>query len=327
MALHPPFLHRLDAIASELYTYSVPMASGEVRKGLLIHFCETNTWGEAAPLPGRSRESYDEAREQLLTLFSSEPKKPLYPSVRFALESALSPLPKLPIEAPVWALISGTVDQTLKQVASSKATHIKIKLGHLSLVQARVLMQELRSCRAELRVDCNRAFTFDEAVALFDGCEQLIEEPTHQISRLPDFPFPFAIDETLEEYPNFPIDSCPNLSTLILKPTIHGGRAGCNRFTHLGKKLLFTGAYETGIATLHILTLAQELCGNPLQPLGLSTYGYLAEDLYIPRFHIDDVNLQIATIPQVDSNRIEKIASGTLKIDLRPCINFEHSQV
>ncbi len=260
MAIHPPLLHRLDALT--LYTYSLPLKNGKLRQGLLLHNAATGSWGEAAPLPHRSPETLIQAKEQLLSLFSRSPTGPLFPSVRFCLEGVLQPL-SLPLSVPIWALYDYH-PSVLSHAKSRAYTHVKIKIGTLSPSEAKKAIHEL-SGAFHLRIDCNRAFSYLEALEIFshfdnDGKPFCVEEPTSELNRLPHIPFPFALDETLEENPHFPIDQCPHLTTLILKPTLWGGTSGCaplvQRAQLHNKEIIFTGAYESGIGTLQIASMA-----------------------------------------------------------------------
>ncbi len=309
MAIHPPLLHRLDALT--LYTYALPLKNGSMRQGLLLHNATTDSWGEAAPLPGRSPETFDQAKQQLLSLFSGPPTRPLYASVRFCLEGARKPL-SLPLSVPIWALYD-YAPFVLDHALSHSYTHVKIKVGSLSPPQAKAAIHQL-SGAFHLRIDCNRAFSYPDALEIFshfgnNGKPFCVEEPTWELDKLRHIPFPFALDETLEENPHFPLAQCPHLTTLILKPTLWGGTSGCAPFVHfahqLGKEIIFTGAYESGIGTLQIASLSQS-------PVGIQTYAFLAQDLFDPPLDLSSPTFVLNSLPHIQRHLIQEIAHGTL---------------
>lgn len=298
---------------STLYTYSLPLKEGGVRRGLLLFDKGTGSWGEAAPLPGRSPESFENARDQLLSLFSA-PQTHLFPSVQFCLESALAPPPILPLSVPIWAL-QMYHPSILERIEGF--SHVKVKIGHLSPSQAKDALRTLRGM-CHLRIDCNRAFSYTQALQIFSNFDNgghpfCIEEPTRDLSLLSQFPLPFALDETLEENPHFPLNDCPHLTTLILKPTLWGGKRGCQPFVDWaaqhGKETIFTGAYESGVGTLQIASLAQNS-----GPVGLQTYTSLKSDLFDPPLPLSTPVFTLLNLPQIQHHLIQEIAHGTLHL-------------
>jgi O-succinylbenzoate synthase len=181
-----------------LFSFEIPLVIGGIREGLVIQLDER--WGEIAPLPGRSKETRNQALNQLLQIFcEGKVKGELFPSVQFGLECTL--LPMRAVTAPLYAFLQGSPEEILTRAenAYARGYHVaKIKISSLSVEDAVELIHALTD-RFRLRVDCNRAFSFDQAVALFSRVDprqlDYVEDPTYETERLADFPFPFALDE------------------------------------------------------------------------------------------------------------------------------------
>src|SRR5689334_13628120 len=187
----------------KVYRFELPLVSGGIRSGLLLQFIDDKKqekWGEIAPLSGRSQETIEQAVDQLLKIFlNGKVEEKLFPSVQFGLESMLQPA--YPITAPLYAFLNGGPDEILQRAETafnSGYTVAKVKISSLSSDTAIDLLHNLKD-RFRLRVDCNSAFSFDEAVHLFSHFDpsifDYVEDPTFEMSRLADFPFPFALDE------------------------------------------------------------------------------------------------------------------------------------
>ena len=117
-----------------------------------------------------------------------------------------------------------------------------------------------------------------------------MEEPTFELDRLDAFPFPFALDESLADIPLSQLTTFPQLTTLIIKPTV------CSYplkiIEQLGKQIILTGAFESGIGTAQIATFAKRrnLTSNPL---GLDTYRFLEEDVLHSRLDFSQGSLTL----------------------------------
>ena len=197
-----------------LYRYHLPLSEPLLskgttlrhREGLLVELASDGGaagWGEAAPLPGFSRENLDEAAEQLRGLatrvmgcevtmealgqegsFTREldllaPS----PSARFGLELALwnlyaahkgkslpelvTPRPKLTV--PVNALISGPPERVLEEARRMRTAGyeaVKVKVGGRSVEEDVELVRDLCEVLGDdvsVRLDANRAWSFEEA--------------------------------------------------------------------------------------------------------------------------------------------------------------------
>ena len=289
MVVHSSLLHRLDAVA--LYSYRVPLRNG-IREGLILR--GKNSWGEIAPYPGRSRETLQDCIDQLLHGNDG----PLFPSVQFGIENA-SRTPHTPLSALLYAFFTGTPDEVLRQadLAESRGyTVAKVKIS--SREEAHFLLKALQH-RFNLRIDCNMAFSFDEAVSLFSPYTfEFIEDPTYELERLAEFPLPFAIDEPLHI-----LQPYPQLKAVILKPTLLGGRQGCTPYVEFAKKhhlkVVFSPAYESGLGLLQILFLAQDF--NLLhEPIGLDTYRFLQKDVLTTPLDFSKPIIHVAAPPTLN---------------------------
>ena len=233
--------------------------------------------GEAAPLPGYSPDDLERVREAISaepwrTLRSIDERAPLLsqvrhitgrvdpdlPSARFAIETALLDLLGQRAGRPVHDILAsgapvGTVPLSRLVDAeavdglleAARAAHeagirtLKVKIGRK--FEAELAM--LRALRADLgygmalRLDANRSFPVDEAVArlaaLAGIAPELIEEPVppDELERVHPSPVPIALDESLagEEGPArlSRLAAAGVCKWVILKPTLLGGALAC----------------------------------------------------------------------------------------------------
>ncbi|MBS0652250.1 MAG: o-succinylbenzoate synthase [Verrucomicrobia bacterium] len=320
MAVHTPFLPRMDAVASwRLYHYTLPLSTfSDKREGLILQTTFADGacgWGEIAPLPERSKETLDEAKEQLLQALHGKLRSPPFPSVAFGLECALTPYKAPRVRFPLWALLAGTPKAIHEKAIRAELEGfraIKIKVSNLSPSDAEQAIRPLIG-KFQLRIDVNRAWSFDQAVEFFSQFPKsaiaCIEEPTHELDRLHDFPFPFALDESLSEIPFSKIAAFPHLTTLIIKPTVTGGSYALKILEQLGKQIIFTGAFESGIGTAQIAIFAHRL--NLMEnPLGLDTYRFLKEDLLQSPLDFSQGTLQLPSQFNLNLQHLAEVAHG-----------------
>ena len=207
-----------------LYRYHLPLSEPLLsrgttlrhREGLLVELAsdgEAAGWGEAAPLPGFSRENLDEAAEQLrelatrvmgceVTMEALGPEGSFAhefdllapsPSVRFGLELALwnlyaahkgkslpelvAPYPRTTV--PVNALISGPPERALeeaRQMLAAGYEAVKVKVGGRSVEEDVELVHALCKLLGDdvsVRLDANRAWSFEEASIFARGTATL----------------------------------------------------------------------------------------------------------------------------------------------------------
>jgi o-succinylbenzoate synthase len=326
MVIHPLILRRLDALRSfdwKIYSFQLSLITGGARHGLALRLVDDHgveSWGEIAPFPGRSRETLDQAFSQLLDIFNSGDVRidPLFPSVQCGLENALS-LFSEPITAPLYAFLHGTPEEVLQRAETAYAqgyTTAKVKVSSLPFDVAMALLNALKD-RFRLRVDCNSAFSFDDAVSLFSHFDRntfdYIEDPTFEVDRLADFRYPFALDEAGLSSLTLPLDAYTHLYGFILKPTLLGGKKGCAPLIACAQKnhlkVVFSPTFESGIGLLQILSVAKHF-HLLSDPLGLDTFRYLKQDLLTPAIDFCKPELTVTAIPGINDKLLKEVAHG-----------------
>ncbi len=300
-----------------LYSYRLGLITKGHREGLILR-CGEN-WGEIAPLPGRSTESLLQAQAQLLTLLKGGKLcEDLFPSVRFGLEASFTP--HVAVSVPLYALLTGDANAILHQakIAENKGyTIAKLKVSSLPLETIHSLIENLRQ-RFQLRIDCNSAFSFEQALAVFSPFDtdtfEYIEDPTYELTRLAEFPFPIALDETVLQYQSLHV---PNLYGFVLKPTVLGGKIGCAPLIDYARKnnlkIIFSSAFESGLGLLQIISLAKQF-NLVHEPLGLDTYRFLMQDLLKSAVDFNAPQLTVKTAPQINRDILTEIAHGTCEL-------------
>ena len=233
------------------------------------------------------------------------------PSMLFGLETAWQQLHKggswalsdtpfargeegIPINGLVWMGDFDSMAMRLEQKLSQGFSCVKIKIGAIDFSDEMALISRLRdrygSDRIELRVDANGAFSPDEAL---DKLQQLalhdihsIEQPIatgqwQEMARLCESsPLPIALDEeligvnTMERKRDLLDTIRPRY--IILKPSLHGGMAGCREWIALARERCIgswiTSALESNVGLNAIAHLAAEVYGPSISmPQGLGT--------------------------------------------------------
>lgn len=251
-----------------LYQYRLSLKNGTYRDGLILQIGEG--FGDIAPLPGFSRETFSEAKEEAMRLLAQFPQAtPQLPSVQFALDCAQKPLP---------SSVKLSINALNEMRDGCKA--IKLKLGHLSVQEAIDLLKKTPK-HVEIRLDFNRKWPLDKLLSFAAHFSPdnfaYLEEPTPRFSDLLSFSrlteFPLAVDESIPEVPYWEI---PTLKAVIVKPTILGKIP----FAPPHTELIFSSAYESGIGVLHLARLAAQY--NPDRPHGFAPYLQLTSDLISP---------------------------------------------
>lgn len=286
------------------------------RKGILLYLQNEQgreSYGEISPLPGFSHESLEDASDQIrefaeqiysctwtedaLENFDSSL---FFPSVAFGIESALWQLfsPSRTFECSYCPLLLGSVEEILKkaeQCLDEGFTTLKVKLGHLNYVQAKRVIDCLKN-RAHLRLDINQKWNYKEALHFFSTYQPddfaYIEEPLDQVDKLIDFPYPFALDETLQNSDWEKYATLSYCKALIIKPTLIGGISRIKNFSRFGKPLILSSSYESGVGIFQIAAIANRLQLLDTE-IGIDTYGYLREDLICPRLQITSNKLSL----------------------------------
>lgn len=326
--------------ALDIFAYSLPLVrplklKGQTvteRTGALVRLtADTGSfgWGEAAPLPGFSRESIGDAVAQLGSLkrrmFGRElplaiarldgqfepwlGTDPRHASVRCGLEMAAlnliardqaMPMARLLTDRPLETVhLNGLIaednnlTETVRRLRRDGCRAIKLKVGRESLERdverTRDAYHELGS-DTTLRLDANRSWTFENAVAFanqISDCEiEYIEEPLAEPKRLAEFTaqtgLPVALDESLVDMTPDQLSSRDFAAAIVLKPTLLGGfdtsAAFARRAKELGMKVVISSAFESsvGIAALAQFAAAYSSFNTPA---GLDTLDWFRHDL------------------------------------------------
>lgn len=211
----------------------------------------------------------------------------------------------IPINGLVWMGDFDTMATRLEQKLTQGFSCVKIKIGAIDFSDEMALIRRLRdrygSDRIELRVDANGAFTPAEAM---DRLQQLaacdihsIEQPImagqwHEMASLSEIsPLPIALDEeligvnTLERKRQLLDTIRPQY--IILKPSLHGGMAGCREWIALARErsigTWITSALESNVGLNAIAHLAAEVYGPDItMPQGLGTGQLFTDNIEMP---------------------------------------------
>lgn len=307
---------------ASIHPYRLPfreplrMAFGTLthREGLLLRLTDDegrSGYGDAAPLPGMSKESLRDAADDLLRWIDAG--SPLStPSARMAVEGALFELEaqEHPAETsvlftsaretwiPVNALLLGSPD-TWRAQAESCAQEgykaVKIKIGRYDAHYEGRMVREVFTAVGDalaLRLDANQSLSWEEGLSLADGLAgtpiAYFEEPLKHGSRLEAFSrqtgLPIALDESLGHLSPADLAQVPFLKAVVLKPTVLGGLSRVWEFANMARTLgllpVVSAAFESGVGLRQCASLALAIGDHPA---GLDTYRYLAEDVLEPR--------------------------------------------
>ena len=296
----------MEIVGSKVYQYDLPLAwplplkktKLTRRQGLILELKVNDAdqgvgylYGEAAPLPDFSLESLDAARQQLGEIASAlagqqvDPEsfnsqewygQSVYPSVAFALESAIS-LPALLADdnetaLPVAPLLTGSTMEMLKCIESWSSCWpgtFKLKVARGKLKSEVYRIKQLLEALPEpvcLRLDANRGWSLEQAVEFARQIDSsriaYIEEPVETAPDCPAFyqqtRMPFAWDETLQN-PEFEFSLQTGLAAIVVKPMLVGGIRRCESLVSAGREagvhVIISSAFESvlGVNTLEAL--------------------------------------------------------------------------
>ena len=243
-----------------------------------------------------------------------------YPSMLFGLETALFHLQNgdrlfdtafsrgetgIPINGLVWMGNHDEMLQRLEEKLEKGFRCIKLKIGAIDFDQELDLIRRIRDRfsfhEVELRVDANGAFPYDEALYKLELLSQYnihsIEQPIKagQWAFMADLcresPLPIALDEELIGV-NDPAMKRHMLNIIkpryiILKPSLHGGMAGCREWIETARDLgigsWITSALESNIGLNAIAQFASSVYGDHItMPQGLGTGQLFTDNIPMP---------------------------------------------
>jgi len=297
------------------YRYKTPLTQpirlGETwiehREGVLLE--SANGWSEAAPLPHFSNESIGDVIDAL------KHHRTALPSLQFALQGQEQPI--LAQTLSINALLQGTTEQVLsrcEKLADSACGAAKLKVGRDAVSADAVLVRAVRKAlRSDqtLRLDANRAWDWNAAIDFAAQVKDLdieyIEEPLQDSSCLEEFAkqtqLPYAIDESVVEA--LPLRQFEHAAAIVIKPTVVGVGKRMDEAVSLGKPIIFSACYESGVGLARIVQLASQI--GATAPAGLDTYSYLAEDVLSARLEIKDWRIHVPSSLEIDRKKLEEI--------------------
>jgi o-succinylbenzoate synthase len=243
-----------------------------------------------------------------------------YPSMLFGLETALLNLRNggklfdtafsrgeegIPINGLVWM---GNYDEMLQRMEEKLEKGfrcVKLKIGAIDFEQELDLIKRIRDRfsfhEVELRLDANGAFKYEEALYKLELLSQYaihsIEQPIRQgqwaymAELCRESPLPIALDEELIGV-NDPEMKAHMLNIIkpryiILKPSLHGGMAGCREWIDAARELgvgsWITSALESNIGLNAIAQFASDVYGPQItMPQGLGTGQLFTDNIPMP---------------------------------------------
>ena len=271
--------------------------------------------GEAAPLPGFSRETLKEVRyalegfhqaiygedldrEELFLLINIHSQNT--PSMRFALETAIYDIlakeKELPLakylnnKANVEILVNGLVGVHQPEEGF---TVMKVKVGFRNLFDEIENMEYLTKSFGEdiqFRLDANGAFDLPKAIRFCKEMEKFnidyIEQPlpADNLEDLAELTYhteiPIAVDESLTDFQSAEkiIDE-QAAHVFVIKPMVSGGFTECKKIINLARteniRVVITSSLETSIGRTACLHLA--LTNEITEACGLATGEVLNE--------------------------------------------------
>ena len=306
--------------------------------------------GEISPLPGVNEEDMEQvtgeiarfrsavmereiphdldglsgAFEQWLTPFD------LAPSVRFGIETAVlgliagessRPLCALISDRPradiaINALLTGGYEQVLwkaERLREQGYRAFKLKVGKRFLeedIRLAVAVKEVLGDGTLLRLDANRAWNLDQAIAAANALSGIdidyIEEPVHteamlkELASRPDMTMPLALDETLAGMEPEELSFPPNVGALVLKPTVLGLERTvrlARRAAGQGIKAVISSSFESGFGLQVLSHLAASLNETDI-PAGLGTASWFEADLPVNPLTVRRGRLSVIPLPQ-----------------------------
>jgi O-succinylbenzoate synthase len=296
----------------EAFFYALAMRPPyQIRRGILLKWPD-ESWTEAAPLPGWSRETIDDVAKAIR---QKEWQAPL-PSLQFALQKFYRPakefcdndLRNARARFPYCGLLTGTPKEILRR--AHQHSHAKIKLSHMPLEEAIALVQRLPP-QLKLRIDFNRTLTLKEAWAFATACEreaiEFYEEPLRNPKELCDFPFPLALDESLREPEYAQYVQLPQVKALVVKPTLTGNLAACQAYAQFDKPIILSSSFESGVGIRQILEFAS--CFTSILPLGIDTGRYFTHDILLKPLRIEQECVYLDPQPsEIDLSLLTKFS-------------------
>ncbi len=236
------------------------------REGILLN--DENFWGECSPLPGFSKESLQDS-------LKLDPK---FPSVAFGLstlKAKIRPIP--PISS--WNLVSELSE--LKNFLG--ANILKVKVARQDLNKEITTLKNFceDSPNTKLILDANLGWNIADASLFMKKIPQdrilHIEDPcpstTESIKAAKLGGIKIALDENFRDNSDLNILSLPEISALVIKPTLWGSLENCEKLINFALKNqvtpIISSSIESPLGLSLITSWAEKFSSKVL--LGLDT--------------------------------------------------------
>ena len=299
----------------QTFAYSLPLKNplllaGNItlrkRRGILLHNPEMNGWGEAAPLPGFSPESYEELASAVKLRRWDDLS---LPSLQFAIDSANQPFAFRPGAVSVnalWFPGREPVNDVVARISGWEKPVVKLKAD--SSLQLQVLRDLIRARPdVQLRIDGNRQLSLEQTLQLYTALpgEQIeyFEEPLRDYAEYASLwereNIPIALDEALLTPEGKELSEKEFVRAYVLKPTLLGGTHEQNfwisRAKRNGANVIWSSCFESGVGLWHLVNKARGFGAagldtgdifstQPVDPFPSSIHG---------RIHIESTKLKV----------------------------------
>ena len=256
-----------------IWSYQLPLRfplavlgeDSDYRQGFIIGQKQNDIWkyGEAAPLPSFHKITYNSVFEELKQYFKNH-RPPRSSVSQFAIDM-LSLKASQKEEILINSLNSKDIAEN--KILLRKSGCIKIKVGRRSLEEDLDHLRLIRtqvSNNTKLRLDANGLWDRDQAQFFIDRVQEYnieyIEEPTrdsHDIQYLKGMDV--ALDESLDL--NSECIDYPQVSHIIIKPTLHGGKMGLESWQKKtkNKQIILSSTFESSLGIWHLGHLASSV--------------------------------------------------------------------
>ncbi len=326
----------------KFYHCRLPLDPPFYSRGVPVHFRDTvviqgenGEWAEAAPLPGFSR-------DRITDVAADAHNRRLAVTKCRSLQFARDCLPddEWPtVDLPINALLDGpteSVTQKARAIAESSCRCVKLKVGRTDIREDIERVAAVRAILRDdqsIRLDANRAWEWDAAVEFGSAVAELdveyIEEPlavspVHaiQLERFVQVTgCPYALDESLVELTvmdeanstgaaykasrDEALQAFESAAAFVVKPTLLGAIDEIRRLAAMGKPLVFSGCFESGIGTAQIARIAARF--SPDIPAGLDTHSRIADDLIEERLIDASWSLRLEGRPKICVAKLQEL--------------------
>jgi O-succinylbenzoate synthase len=222
------------------------------------------------------------------------------------------------------ALISATgddIEPEIDRVLSSGYRTVKVKVGRQSLDDDIVMVRRVCSTagsRLAVRLDANRAWSFDNALTFARAIEQCgieyLEEPLERAVAMEAFSreteLPLALDESLLEYTPETLPLSHGTAAIVIRPMLLGGYERSMMFARRaqsqGVRTVVSSAVESAVGTGTLVSFAAAM--NPQDiAAGLDTISWFAAQPVKANYSITDGQLQSDAIFSSSQDVDEKV--------------------